>query len=124
MSDSLTILVADDNEFISTFLKDEINKHKGFEVVDIALTSKQEIEMIDKYRPDVVITDIRKSNGDSGLDIIKLYNEKDYKPEFVVISAYDKTYYFHTLLELNIKHYIRKPFLYESVIDILVKIKG
>ena len=124
MNNTLTILIADSNKFISEFLRAELTKYTEFKIVDIALTVNEEIEMIDKYKPNVVITNIKKDGKISGLDIIETYKKRAYSTEFVIISGYDKLYYSSTLLELDVTYYIQKPFSYDTIIDALLEIQG
>ena len=67
----LKIIIADDNKGISEQYKNYIEKNSNFKITDIAVSSKQEMEMIEKYSPDVIITDYIRNNEDiSGIDII------------------------------------------------------
>ena len=75
----LKIIIADDNKQVAEFSKSFLDRVGKYDILGMAFTSKEEIELIQKYSPDIVITDIvRKGEDVSGLDII-LKCEKEKK---------------------------------------------
>ena len=83
----IRVLIADDNIYICNTLENILSREDNIEIVGIVNTDEDEIQKIEDLKPDIVITDIRRNNKDSGLDIIKDYLNKDYGPLFYVISG-------------------------------------
>ncbi len=70
--EKLDILIADDNVAVAKMMKEFIEKNSKFKILDIATSSKEQLEMMEKYSPHVILTDImRKGEEISGLDIIQ-----------------------------------------------------
>lgn len=113
MEDIVRILIADDNNVLVDFMKLYIEKDKRYEIIGVSSDSETEIKMIDDLKPDVVITDIRKKNEWTGIDIVRKYKDKEYCPIFFVVSA-SVFSYMSEIRELKIHYYISKPFNEEN----------
>lgn len=118
MEDIVRVLIADDNKTLVDFMKSYISKDNRYEVVGICSDVDTEIEMIDRLKPDIVITDIRKNNKWVGIDVVKEYKEKEYSPIFYVVSA-SVVSYIPDFRDLGIRYYISKPFEEEDFMRIL-----
>lgn len=118
MEEILTIIIADDNTALTEMLANEINKHAKFKILGITDNTKEELQLIDSEKPQIVITDIMRTDNTSGLDAIRLYKDKEYSPKFLVVSA-GTYYYTDQLKECNVKYYINKPFDISYITEIL-----
>lgn len=85
----IRILVVDDNKEIANMIKRELESIEIVEIVGICYSDKNEIEMIEKLKPNIVITDLERNGIKSGLDIIKIYKKKYLNLKFLVVSAED-----------------------------------
>lgn len=120
--DKIRIIIADDNKSICMFIKKELEKYEEIEILGIANTDNEEIEMIEKFEPDIVITDLMRNHKYTGLDIIKEYYKKSKGPEFLVISADRKQDVINNGLE--VAGYIQKTYMdYDDIYDELKRIK-
>lgn len=118
MNENLRIIIADDNKVLVDMTKGWIEKNERYKVVGIANDEEDEITLIDRLKPDVVITDIRKKNGWTGIKIIENYIGKDYTPTFFIISA-GVMHYIDDIRRLKISHYLSKPFNVDDLHRIL-----
>lgn len=73
-------------------IKRKIEENEKYKVIGIAKDEEEEIKLIKDIKPNLVITDIRKKNGWTGLDIIKQFENEDNKPIFFVISGSTENY--------------------------------
>lgn len=120
--DSIRIIIADDNKTICEFIKKALERYEEIEILGIANTDAEEIEMIEKFVPDIVITDLMRNHKYTGLDIIKEYYKKSKGPEFLVISADRKQDVINNGLE--VAGYIQKTYMdYDDIYDELKRIK-
>ena len=116
MNEILKIIIADDNLALVDFMKASIEKDTRFKVVGIATNDKEEIDLIEREKPNIVITDLKRNNEYTGIDIIERYNNKEYKPIFFIISAM-AMYYIEDIRRLDIRYYLNKPFDNDRLLD-------
>ncbi len=115
----LKVLIADDYRPLAELAKGFIEKgSKKFEIIDLATSSKEEIEMIEKYKPDIVITDVvRKVEDISGFDIILkcLAEEKDVRFILYTASTREELLYKYKQDKMpsNVLCFIKKPFKWD-----------
>jgi len=118
----LTIIVADDNAYMSDFMSKIIKEDSRFKFIGFAKDEKEEIELINSLKPNVVITDLKKGNKWTGIDIIKeVQDNNEIAPIFFVTSA-SIYYYYDKLKELKIRYFLNKPFDIEQVKEVLNRI--
>lgn len=121
MEEKIKIIIADDNKFFCEQLEKYLLKYEDIEILGIAYTDEEEIDMIENLKPQIVITDLVRNHKYTGLEIIKDYNKRTIKPEFLVISADEQDDVINKDLEIG--GYIKKPFWeYSVIIDELRKI--
>lgn len=122
MEQILTILVADDNAYMADLIAMSIKNDKRFKIIGVAKDSNEEIELTQKLKPNIVISDLKKGTIWSGLDIIKkLQDSNDKIPIFFIISASTNDYY-KEIRELNIKYFLNKPCDNNRILEILDRI--
>ena len=73
MEEILKVIIADDNLALVDFMKSSIEKDTRFKVVGIATNDEEEIELIEKEKPNVVITDLKRNDQYTGFNIIEKY---------------------------------------------------
>ena len=89
-------------------------KEKNIEVLAVTEDGNKELELIKKLKPNLVITDLYRKNGISGLEVIKQVREHDYNLTFLIITS---SYYERELELLNEDeniYIIRKPIDWEK----------
>lgn len=121
MGKKIKIIIADDNKNMCELLEDYLKRYDDIEILAIANTDEEEINMIETLKPDIVITDLVRNYRYTGLDIIKKYYTDKKGPEFLVISADRKQDVINNGLE--VAGYIQKPFNYEEIYKELKRIK-
>lgn len=111
---TIKIIIADDNKGFCEILEKYLLKFEEVEILGIAYTDEEEINMIEDLKPQIVITDLVRKHRYTGLEIIKDYSKRKIRPEFLVISADEEDDVIHD--NLKIGGYIKKPFLDYSII--------
>jgi len=101
------ILLVDDHEVVRLGLKALLEHHPQFEVVDEAATAKEAIEQTARYRPDIVLMDIRLP-GASGIeaceDITRLYPET----KVVMLTSYAEDEMLFSAIRAGASGYVLK----------------
>ena len=122
MNNKIKIIIADDNIWICDILEKFLKKYEDIEILGVAHTDQEEVDLINSLNPDIVITDLMRNHKYTGLDIIKEYSTKTDSPKFFVITAYVDENIMRN--NLAIAGYIKKPFIdYNIIIQELRRIK-
>ena len=80
------ILVVDDEERARKNMS-RLIRDRGFEVISGSSASEAEM-LINKFRFDVVVTDMLMENDQAGLEVLNAAKEKDALTEVIIITAY------------------------------------
>ena len=103
------VIVAEDEFLILKNLASIIEQECAeFEVISKVMTGWEAIECIDKYKPDILITDIRMPKGD-GLEILKYIYENNLNVESIIISSFNEFNYAQRALQYGARDYLLKP---------------
>jgi two-component system, response regulator YesN len=113
------VIVADDERII----REGISKLVKWEEMDLNLIDTAEngidaYEKIQKYHPDIMITDI-KMPGLNGLDLIEKVNKDQYKIKFIILSGYNEFNLAKKAMMFGVKHYLLKPTNEEEIMKVL-----
>lgn len=114
------LLVIDDEKIIRQGLKAIIERAniKYSEIYE-ASDGREGLDLIGKYQPDIVITDIRMPYLD-GLELIDQVHKNGLKrPVFIIISGYDDFNYAKRAIKYGVKEYLLKPIVKEEFIQLL-----
>lgn len=116
----IKILIADDYKPFCNTLRNILNGYKELEVIGLAHTDQEEISKIEKLKPNIVITDIKRNNQYTGLDIVNQYSRKEDSPYFFIISSEINE---KELTNNKIIGFMRKPFLdYDKLVEKILKV--
>lgn len=112
--EKIKTIIADDNKGMLYLIKRILGLEKNIEVLAVTEDGNKELELIKKLKPNLVITDLYRKNGISGLEVIKRVREYEYNLTFLVITSS----YYERELELLKKdeniYIIRKPIDWEK----------
>lgn len=122
MKEKIKVIIADDNIVFCNTMKVYLETYEEIEVLGTAYTDEEEIKMIQKLKPDIVITDLIRNHKYTGLEIIKYYVAQGNSPQFLVISADNRNDILNQ--QLQVGGYIIKPILdYSVIIKELLRIR-
>jgi len=103
---SLSILYVEDEDEVrdqlTTYLRRRCRK------VYTAANGKKGLEAYQKYRPDIVVTDILMPVMD-GLIMAEYIQEISPQIPVIVTTAFEEPRYFHKAIELGVQQYVNKP---------------
>lgn len=118
------LLLVDDEPLLRKSLVSTIDYNKiGFSVVGEAANGLKGIEAYKKYKPDVIITDVRMDVCD-GLKMIEEIRKIDNGScQFIVLSGYNDFEYLKSSISLGVFDYLLKPLKNDELISILTKMK-
>jgi DNA-binding NarL/FixJ family response regulator len=86
-SDNLRIMIVDDHEVVRLGLSNLLTRQPGWEVVAEAGTVAEAIRLADEYELDVIVMDIRLSDG-SGIDACREIVKKHPEVKVIMLTSF------------------------------------
>ncbi|NLY19319.1 MAG: response regulator, partial [Clostridiaceae bacterium] len=116
-----SIVILEDDYIVRKALAENIDwgKH-GFVVKGIAEDGEKGLELINKYRPDIIVSDIKMPFAD-GLEIARYVRDKYPESRVVLLTGYDEFEFIQEALRLRVYDYVMKPVEDEYLISVLKK---
>ena len=105
MSETLRVIIADDERPARSLLASMLLEFDEVSLVGEASTGTEAVELIERERPDLALLDLQMPEID-GLGVVRLL-KKDRMPAIAFVTAYDE--YAVQAFELNAVDYLLKP---------------
>lgn len=118
----MRVLIVEDEIKIRTGISKLISLHTEHTVVGEAKNGQEGLEMIAKFHPELVISDIRMPVMD-GLEMLQKTVQMGVHPHFVILSGYSEFEYAQEALRQGVDDYLLKPLAPEDVTALLDKIQ-
>ena len=123
MQEKIKLLIAEDNNYLSSNIKDFMASQPEIEVVGVAVNAQEALEMVKLTQPTALITDLIMPQSDGFVLLEKLSSGQYGKmPETIVLSALGNEAMIQRALSLGAKYYMVKPFeldlLYKRLLDL------
>ena len=118
LSDGLTLLYVEDNEGLRK--KAERLIKKVFSDVITASNGEEGYLLFQKYKPQIVLTDIRMPKV-GGIEMIEMIKKIDPSTQFIITSAFDDKEYLLKAIHSGVFEYLRKPVKVDELIDALFR---
>lgn len=120
----LKVVIADDEIKICELLELLVDwKTLGFQIVGFAHDGLEVLDYINKYNPEVVITDIQMPEC-SGIELLQQIHEAKMDIDILVISGYREFEYAKKALQYGAENYLLKPIKKVELIESLINIKN
>ena len=117
------MIIADDDEIIRIRLVKKIDwRSMGYEVVSEAADGNELLKKTLKYKPDVVLTDI-KMPFMSGIEYVEAIRKNQLQTEVIIITGYAEFEYVHKLLHLGVCGYLLKPLDKEELKECMCRLR-
>lgn len=113
------VIIVDDERLIREGIALTVRwQELDIELVGTAQNGMEALELIDKNKPEIVITDI-KMPGMSGLDLIDRTRTKYPDINFIILSGYGEFELASKAMSYGVKHYILKPCSENKIMTVL-----
>ncbi|MBN1469839.1 MAG: response regulator transcription factor [Fusobacteriaceae bacterium] len=103
----INVMIADDQELICQSLEIVIKNKADMRVVAIANNGLDTIELAKKYKPDVLLLDIRMP-GINGVECIKILKEKKLDTKIIILTTFDDDEYVFEAVKNGASGYLLK----------------
>jgi YesN/AraC family two-component response regulator len=102
-------ILLDDEYLALKWMTEDINwPLLDIRVAGIAADGAEGMELIEKWRPDLIITDLRMPGMD-GLELIAAVAEKNIRTNFIILSGYGEFEYAQKAIHYGVQEYLLKP---------------
>lgn len=109
----MRVLVIEDNAVLSLTLEVMLKK-MGFSKIQKAYTPKEALAMIDEFEPDLLLVDINLDSDLSGIDIVRIAQEK-HTLSVVYTTANSDQYHRELAKETQHDAYLIKPLNFRTL---------
>ncbi len=117
MQKLINVLLVDDNAEFIEFLHDILINTKDIKIQGIAYDGYEGLQMIDKFKPDVVVLDMIMPNLD-GIGVLERLKENEgKKPSVIILSAVGQDTLIQKTIELGAEYYMVKPVNVDSLLS-------
>lgn len=118
-----SILLVEDEKLELETLRDYVDwKKLGIGPVYTARNGKRAMECMEKYAPDIVITDVQMPVM-NGIQFARQLIEEGYTSKIIFLTGYDDFEYIKAAFEVHAVDYLLKPFMVEDVEVCIEKVK-
>jgi YesN/AraC family two-component response regulator len=111
-------LIADDTPTIREGMSNLISRLEDVEIVGLARTGTQALEMMRSLSPDVATLDIRMPEL-NGISVLEAVKREGLKVQVIVLTGLVETEYRRKCLELGARYFLHKATEFELVIEML-----
>ncbi|MBO4375473.1 MAG: response regulator [Lachnospiraceae bacterium] len=109
MEEKIKVFLVEDEYVVREGIKNKIDwESNGYEFVGEAGDGELAFPMIEKHRPDIVITDIKMPFMD-GLELSRLIKKEFPWMEIIILSGYAEFDYAKEAISIGVAHYLTKP---------------
>ncbi|MGQ9722989.1 MAG: response regulator [Candidatus Jordarchaeum sp.] len=115
----MRIVIADDSEIVRSRLIEMLEGIKGIEVVAQAKDSREAIDAIRTYHPDLVIMDIRMPGNDGIVAIETIRKTKRNKPKIIVFTNYPYLQYRKKCMDAGADFFFYKALEFEKLVELI-----
>lgn len=112
----INILLVDDQMILAEGIKSVLETCKDFHVLGIALDGAEGIALTERYKPDVVLMDIRMPNM-NGVVATKRIKETDDKIKIIILTTFDDSDYILSAINNGASGYLLKDIGSTALID-------
>ncbi|UUZ84769.1 response regulator [Paenibacillus sp. P26] len=118
------ILLVDDEAIVREAIKERINwQEHGFECVGDCENGLEAVELVERFRPDIVLTDICMPFMD-GLELTRYLSRACPATRVVILTGHEDFDYAQQAVKLKVTDYILKPITASELGEVLARIRG
>lgn len=118
-----TLLLVDDEEEVLRVIVKKINWKKiGFHIIGTANNGAQAFELVEKYQPDVIMTDIKMPYM-NGLELFQQVKNDYPATKLLIFSGFDEFEFVKEALRLEVGDYILKPASSIELTEVFTQLK-
>jgi two-component system response regulator NreC len=118
---AISVLIADDHDIVREGIKSIVGAHSEYKVCAEARDGEQAVELVRKFKPDILLLDITMPKR-SGLDIISQVQNISPDSKIIIITVHKMGAYILKALRLGVSGYFNKDNVVKELIPALSRV--
>lgn len=119
--EDIRIVIAEDHAVVREGTRRILEQHQGLQVVGEAANGREDVELVERLRPDLAILDIAMPQM-NGIEATRQIKARHPATSVLVLSAYDDDQYVFALLEAGAAGYLLKDIRGSELVDAVRKV--
>jgi two-component system response regulator YesN len=120
----MKLLVADDEQYMRTALKEDIQwEEYGFQLLGVATCGQEALDLVRILKPDILLSDILMPDL-SGIELLKALREEGIQIPVIFLSGWSNFEYAREAIKFGASNYLLKPCPDEEIIEALLQVKN
>jgi two-component system, CitB family, response regulator DctR len=120
MSETIRVLLVEDDLMVQEINKSFIERVEGFKVVGVAKNGYEALEKINQLRPHLALLDLYMPGMD-GLETLRIIRRDDYDIDVIAVTAANDRETVMRVMRLGAVDYVFKPFQFERIKQALLR---
>lgn len=114
----MRLLIVDDSDLIAQRLKEILQDLEKLEIIDIAPNGYEGIEKYWRYKPDLVILDIRLPIL-NGIEVLQKIRKAKNRTRIIILTNYNNSYFKEACISEGADYFLDKSTEFEKVYEII-----
>lgn len=115
------VLLVEDSPLIRDVISEMLNDCSQLAIEDIATTSHEAIDLLDRREYDLVVLDIELAQG-TGFDVVRHTRQQDYRfktPDIVMLTNHGNNYYRNLASDLGVQYFFDKSLQFDECMTVI-----
>ncbi|WP_086820168.1 response regulator transcription factor [Allokutzneria sp. NRRL B-24872] len=113
---SVKVLLLEDDELVRSGIRMILESTEDIEVVAESADGTRAVELADRFRPDVVLTDVEMPEVD-GIEVARLLSRRDPAPAVIMLTTFDVDAYVYAALRHGAAGFLLKDSSPKALIE-------
>lgn len=118
----IRLVVCDDFNEICEHIEFFCNREEDIDCVATANSSSECIEMVKKYKPDILLLDIQMENDNSGISILPELMKIHPEMKIIILTAHFEDEYIFSSFALGVSDYLLKSLPFKEMVSVIRKV--
>ncbi len=118
----IKLLLIDDHQSILDSFSSVIKQNKDIQLVEMLTDASKALSICNKHKIDVVLTDVRTANDESGIEATKQIKKTFPNIRVIVMSGFDEISYIPTAIEAGADAFVSKTRPIQEFVEMIKKV--
>lgn len=115
------LLLVEDSALIRDVIVEMLHDCNQLDIKDIATTSDEAIDLLNKRQYDMIVLDIELAKG-TGFDVVRHTRQQNYPfkaPDIVMLTNHGNSYYRNLAQNMGVEYFFDKSLQFDECMDVI-----